>query len=56
MKTTARKLQHTFSTAGLAKTALAREVGLSLALLAAAGASIGGLLGMAAMAARALGR
>ncbi len=38
------------------KRALAREVGQSVILLALAGSSVGGVLGMVAIATRALGR
>ncbi len=38
------------------KEGLAREVGQSLVLLALTGSSVGGLLGMVAIATRALGR
>jgi hypothetical protein len=38
------------------KTGLAREVGQSLVLLALTGSSVGGLLGVLAVATRALGR
>ena len=38
------------------KTALARELSHSLVLLALTGSSVGGLLGMVAIATRALGR
>ncbi|MGH2749085.1 MAG: hypothetical protein ACRDKB_14350 [Actinomycetota bacterium] len=40
----------------LPKSGIAREVGQSLVLLALTGSSVGGLLGMVAIATRALGR
>ena len=40
----------------VAKEGLAREVGQSIVLLALAGSSVGGFLGMLAIATRALGR